>query len=434
MADQLEALQTALTSVSKDWKQAKRSADKEDRVKRAALEKMRQRRYKPPSIKDAVEENLEEAYLKASAGGTLPANARQIMYAIRPLVMAVTGGQWCTSSYFTQTLLPDFVEEYGRQDWDVVFDARGHFQEPHGGTRVDLGTLAVRHYLALQADDADDLEPSGLIATRFPTAGPDNRYHFALFIEKEGFDPVLKRARIAERFDIAIMSTKGMSVTAARLLVEKLSDRGVTILVAHDFDKAGFSIMETLCTDTRRYHFASEPNVFDIGLRLDDVKAMALPSEPVTYGKSTDPRSNLYVNGATEAEIAYLVRGRKYDGWGDWHGERVELNAMMADQFVTWLEAKLVEAGVEKIVPDSEVLNTAYRRASRLAEVQQAIKRTLAVIDCVGDLPVPDDLLATVTERITDTSQSWDDAVWDICQERRAELEEAIDAATEDSP
>ena len=40
-----------------------------------------------------------------------------------------------------------------------------------------------------------------------------------LFIEKEGFDPILESAGIAKKFDIAIMSTKGMSVTAARLLL-----------------------------------------------------------------------------------------------------------------------------------------------------------------------------------------------------------------------
>ena len=61
-----------------------------------------------------------------------------------------------------------------------------------------------------------------------------------LFVEKEGFKPLLRAARIAERFDCAPMSTKGMSVIAARELVEWLSAQGVRILVAHDFDRSGF--------------------------------------------------------------------------------------------------------------------------------------------------------------------------------------------------
>jgi hypothetical protein len=48
--------------------------------------------------------------------------------------------------------------------------------------------------------------------------------------------------------------------------------------------------------------------------------------------------------------------------WGRWEGERVELNAMTADQFIDWLERKLDEQGIGKVVPDPETLATAYRR------------------------------------------------------------------------
>ena len=354
MADMLEALKTAVESVSKDWKVAKRSADRQDRVQRRALERMRGAYRSLPTIKEAAYEWMEAGYLKASANATLPANARQIMYAVRPYVLEVTGECWKDSSYFTQHLLPDYIEAYGMDHWNVVFDARGHLREPHGGTRVDLGTLEVRRYIRTWVQPGGaDLDPSSLLKTRFPTSGPANRYRFALFIEKEGFNPLLEAARIAERFDLAIMSTKGMSVTAARLLVEKLSDRSVTILVAHDFDKAGFSIAHTLASSGRRYTFGRAPNVVDLGLRLSDVAAMELQSEPVQYKGHQDPRHNLRQSGATQEECDYLVRNQYY---GSWDGERVELNAMAADQFVAWLEAKLVEAGVQKLVPSAHVL------------------------------------------------------------------------------
>ena len=116
-----------------------------------------------------------------------------------------------------------------------------------------------------------------------PTDGSRNRYRFVLFLEKEGFYPLLEAAQIAERHDIAIMSTKGMSVTAARKLVDEMSQQRVTVLVCHDFDKSGFSILHTLRTDTRRYTFQAQPKVVDLGLRLADVQAMDLQSEPVSY-------------------------------------------------------------------------------------------------------------------------------------------------------
>jgi hypothetical protein len=61
-----------------------------------------------------------------------------------------------------------------------------------------------------------------------------DRYRTALFIEKEDFEPLIAAAQIRERFDVAVLSTKGMFTTAARALVERLSRDGVRILVAHD--------------------------------------------------------------------------------------------------------------------------------------------------------------------------------------------------------
>ena len=67
-------------------------------------------------------------------GGTLPAHARQIMYAARGEIQRLTG-RTLDDQYFTQQLLPDFMNEHpsATAEWDVVFDARGHFHEPHTG-------------------------------------------------------------------------------------------------------------------------------------------------------------------------------------------------------------------------------------------------------------------------------------------------------------
>ena len=107
---------------------------------------------KPPrdiSIKDAAWSVMEDAYLQASDDGKLPANARQIMYAARPRILTMTGVTKLGDAYFAQTLLPDFIEAHPElcAAWDVVFDARGHFVEPHTGYTVPLGTIEVRRYL-----------------------------------------------------------------------------------------------------------------------------------------------------------------------------------------------------------------------------------------------------------------------------------------------
>jgi DNA topoisomerase VI subunit A len=113
----------------------------------------------------------------------------------------------------------------------------------------------------------------------YPTFGPEHRYSAVLFVEKEGFAALLAKAAIAERFDIAMMSTKGMSVIAARRLLDHLADKVDKILVAHDFDVSGFKIFGTLGTDGRRYEFENKLPIYDIGLRLHDVQEMDLSFE-----------------------------------------------------------------------------------------------------------------------------------------------------------
>jgi hypothetical protein len=374
-----DAVRKALTSVTRDFLREKRkaAAAARDYLSSSQIERLQKKRDKN-IIKQAAYEVMKDAYMLASDNGTLPANARQIMYAARPLVLEKTGGKcWKNSDYFTQTLLPDYQADHPEENWNVVYDARGHLAEPHIEKSLGLGTLDVRGYVGSWTSDnpADDLKIDLDGLALCPTCGPHNRYKFALFIEKEGFDPLLERSRISEKYDTAIFSSKGMSVTAARQLIEKLSQAGVTILVVHDFDISGLVILQTLGHDTRRYQFQVQPNVIGLGLRLADVKRMKLQSEPVIYEQHKDPREKFreYEDcDVSQTELDYLVEGRKSPK--EWYGKRVELNTMTSRQFVSWLEAKFKAHGVKKVVPDPQVLASAWHRARKLAAIKQAIE------------------------------------------------------------
>jgi hypothetical protein len=77
------------------------------------------------TIRGAAYEYMETAYLQASANGTLPAHARQVMYAARNYIQQQTG-EALDDKYFTQTLVPDYLADHPdlTAAWDVVFDAR----------------------------------------------------------------------------------------------------------------------------------------------------------------------------------------------------------------------------------------------------------------------------------------------------------------------
>src|SRR5262249_25140282 len=247
------------------------------------------------------------------------------------------------------------------------------------------------------------------------TSGPRNRYRFALFVEKEGFDPLLERAQIARRYDLALMSTKGMTVTAYRRLIERLTEQGVTILVLRDFDKAGFTILHTMQNDTSRYRFKTRPKVIDLGLRLADVRQMGLQSERVEYRGTSDPRELLRQQGATQEERDFLVGRKTASGW---IGERVELNAMTSRQFIDFLERKLEAAGVSKLVPDEAVLVKAYRRAAAIASIERAVDAAIDGHQADG-VTVPPGLADSVRAEIEGTGLSWDDAVWRLASQAK---------------
>ena len=223
-----------------------------------------------------------------------------------------------------------------------------------------------------------------------------------LFLEKEGFTQILEAARIAERFDLAIMSTKGMSVTAARTLVEDLCGRRkLKLLVLHDFDVAGFSIKQTLVTSNRRHAFRHAINYIDLGLRLADVEEMGLDAEPTSNKGDDDAIANrLRINGATEEEIAFLI--------GE---ERVELNAMSSDVFVAFVERKLEEHGIAKVIPPQTTLAEAFIAFRRGAAAQAALEAEMARLN-VEPVEVLSDLDARVRAHLEDNpEETWDAAL-----------------------
>ena len=133
----------AVEGVTKKWAKQRKREERDRSATANRHHAMMRRRH--VSIKDAAWQVMEKAYLKASANGTLPAHARQVMYATRGPIQELADRSLGKGfdKYFTQQLLPDYIEENG-VDWNVVFDARGHFYEPHTEERVDpVGTMQV---------------------------------------------------------------------------------------------------------------------------------------------------------------------------------------------------------------------------------------------------------------------------------------------------
>lgn len=299
--------------------------------------------------------------------------------------------------------------DISRVDWDVVYDARGHFEEPHTNRRIGCGTIEVGNYLHA-------MKKPKIVAADFSDAsvditGPAGGFSAILYIEKEGFGPLFKAVNLANRYDLMIISNKGVSVTAARKLIDDIcGHHDIPLFVLHDFDVAGFMILSTLQRNTRRYQFVSAFEVIDLGLQLGDIEGLEREPAAATKTKPHVLRNQLAANGATEAEIGILL------------GERVELNAMTSDAMVTMVERKLKGYDLKKVIPDDdELLADAYRafhHAQQLREKFEELEEEFEDED--SEIEVPKDLkeqVRAVLDRHNDLR--WDDAIQIVLDETK---------------
>ena len=398
----------AVENVTKDWTRQRKQEDRHDNARQRRHDALiRQHKV---TIKKAAYDVMESAY-KTASGRSAMANPRQVYYAARPSILERTGKESLDGMYFAQTLLVDYMLENPETtaSWDIIWDDRGHFREPHTGKEIGLGTLAVRKYLGRVGAGVLDKMDIAADANSFPTIGPCNRFQAVLFVEKEGFLPLFAAVRLAERYDLAIVSSKGLSTTASRTLIDRLcGEYHLPLLVLHDFDKSGFSILGTLMRSNRRYTWMNDMKVIDLGLRLGDVQKHNLQSEPVGYGKS-DPRCNLRENGATEEEIAFLVSSNAWQGYS---GKRVELNAFTSDEIIESLEGDFKKHKIKKVFPDAATLERAYRRAAVIGKLPEWAQKE------GENVTVPDNLASEVRRALRDNpALSWDAAIAELAQD-----------------
>ncbi|MFL5956095.1 MAG: ATP-binding protein [Solirubrobacterales bacterium] len=352
-------------------------------------------------LKEAAYAVMERAYREA-AGTRDMANARQIFYVGRRLMQPLLPpGTKISDDRFIQDWLPDFRADHPdlTRDWKVAYAARGTLTEPHTGRCVPVGTLEVDDYLLPRHHRHGDLV--AVDDALYPTVGPENRYATLLYIEKAGFEPLLDKARIRERFDCGIFSTQGMSVTEARRIVDHCARLGVRILVAHDFDRAGACIAYTLGHDTRRYRFLADPEVIDLGLGLSEAREMGLEDEEAP--KEGPGEDKLREYGLDKEEIEFLIgQGRRY-----------ELNAMNSDQFVRWIEGKLEKHCAGKVVPETDVLVRHARRVLARREVTDALRPLIAEAEAkAAAVELPADLAEQIEDVMDEQPElSWEEAL-----------------------
>jgi len=204
-----------LEAVTKKWTRQRKA---EERHARALSNRRSMWTFRRRPLKELVVEVLPTAWNEASDNGRLPTHWRQVFYRARPLVAAYPDAERPLTDAYFKTILEEYIAAGEADNWDVLRGARGVFKEPHTHETVAMSTMAVRNYLG---GHHLELEIPSVKST-FPTHGAKNRFAAVLICEKEGFDELLQAEHIPERYDVALMSTKGISAHAARDLARGL--------------------------------------------------------------------------------------------------------------------------------------------------------------------------------------------------------------------
>ncbi len=399
-------------SVTKKWEK-QRKAEERGRRSVSSREYVYSDRVNFTEVADEI---LPAAYQHASGGGKYTVSKRQLYYASRQKFLDMTG-RAIKAGDFSQRLLRQFINRNPglTSSWKITADPRGTLTIANAehDVRIPCGTIAIDEHLRVAAKTVSPLDVASQVAPEWPSLAEGKRYQAVLYIEKEGFEPVLNEAKIAERFDLAILSCKGQSVVAARKFVDHVCrrDGGVPLLVVHDFDKSGFEISQRLTSvsgwaeenDRVAYWFQNDINVHDLGLRLKDIEKYGLAEEQCDFNCRQDWN---YEGFCTEDEEAFLRSGR-----------RVELNAFTSPQLIEWLESKLTEHLPDRLVPDDDTLADAYRMAIVVAEINKAIdEATAAGKKRAVEATVPKALRQVIERAMKDSESddSWDRTLYSL--------------------
>lgn len=290
---------------------------------------------KPPTQKEIILTNLQSAVRKASGEGKYRFSVRQLFYVIRPILMDMLKIN-PDYKYFKDVIM-NFQAE--NEDIPGMYnDPRGSLYTPHINETMPVGTLSVEKYKR-----------------------PKFTFNKVIYIEKEGFFEVLKDIKFPERYDCALLTSKGYASTAVKDLLDYLGDteEEIQVFCIHDCDKAGTMIYQTLQEETK-IRGKRKVNIIDLGLNPSEAISMNL--EPEKIDDTSNPAAD------------YLEP--EYKKW--LQTNRVELNAMTTPQFIEWIESKMNKYGiVGKVIPEDKILDEELTNNVKYLVKERAKERIL---------------------------------------------------------
>jgi hypothetical protein len=300
---------------NKDAERQQRADEKRDKIKDD----------KDVDLTKVMPKAMPESLEHATGDGAYRVSTHMLFYSARKFFQKYTSRE-LKSQYFEQQLLPRYIRKHPEIEKRLYREARGTLYEPHSGKELRLGTREVEKY-------------------EFPSW----RYKSILFIEKQGLYPILRKAKLAERYDMAIVAGEGFANEACRVLFQNAEKGDYQIFIVHDADPYGYNIERTCREETDRMP-GYKVDVIDLGLKLEDAMQQwglepewAIRKKAIPKGLKLTPLEEEYFTGQQLSK-------------NQWRYRRIELNAFTAPGLITFIEDGVEKHWQGKVIPPAEKL------------------------------------------------------------------------------
>ena len=342
-------------------KEAKRAFRERRKFDKKIIQR-EEKKKRNPDIKTLLKNHFWEAYLKASGNELYPTHARQVYYPLREIINTRYNFSLPDSAYntLTQETLTEFYEEKPDLEKKIFLDRRGTFLDPLTFAETPLGTKDVHEFIEEKREVPIEL-----------------LYNHVLFIEKEGFNIILKESGLVEELNLGIITPKGFGNRATKKMISHFLKQGITVYALHDCDISGYSINYNLENGSKT--FPEGLGVKEIGLTVDDIKRLGKESQAeIAVGKKQYDKT---LNRLTPDEREffdidngepYHKKGRKNNEKAQYRYRRIEINALSTPELLDFIRSKIpfkpIKPSVKQIegyikIDKEEIINTAFTEA-----------------------------------------------------------------------
>ncbi|RJR16300.1 MAG: hypothetical protein C4581_10300, partial [Nitrospiraceae bacterium] len=315
---------------------------------------------------------------------------------------------------FTQEIVTFFIEKYPELEDKVLFERRGYFYNPVTGDELPLGTKDVLTYIKRAIKNGIYRKTK-----TFYSVPDELMFNQVLFVEKAGFNIILKESGLLDKLNLGVMSTQGFGTRAVKRLMKYFLDKGIKVYILHDCDVPGYLICDKFLSGSDTYKEGLD--VIKIGLTLDDAKKLGKDkdeyAEIVTYKKAY--KKALDMLNLSEEEKKFLIVDRDAKIY-----RRAELNTLTSPELIRFIESKINH---RPITPTIEQLRD-YISMDKTEIIKNALYDVYA--SKIPDITIDKEEIANRIQRAINHKMHWtavlDKVLGEYTEEKVLELSRLI--------